>query len=143
MAFAGCALTAGAVQGGGIGVWLVLLSAFLYSVFMLLGSRFAAHLPAEATASHTAQAAAAFCIPYALLQGTAWLPPSPRAWGSVFAIAAVCTVVASARPALGHGPHRGRARGGAQLARGGGDDGPGRHLPRRPARGPVSSGGPP
>ncbi len=94
LAFVGCALTAGAVAGGGAGVWLVLLSAFLYSVFMLLGSRFAAHLPAEATASHTAQAAAAFCVPFAMLQGTVWLPPSPRAWASVFAIAAVCTVVA-------------------------------------------------
>ena len=93
MAFAGCALTAGAAQGGGVGVWLVLISAFLYSVYMLLGSRFAAHLPAEATASHTAQAAAAFCIPFALLQGTVWLPPSTKAWGSVIVIAAVCTVV--------------------------------------------------
>jgi drug/metabolite transporter (DMT)-like permease len=94
MAFAGCALTAGALSGGGIGVWLVLVSAFLYSIYMLLGSRFAAHLPAEATASHTAQAAAVFCIPYAMLQGTAWLPPSAKAWGSVIVIAAVCTVVA-------------------------------------------------
>lgn len=94
LAFVGCALTAGAVAGGGAGVWLVLVSAFLYSVFMLLGSRFAAHLPAEATASHTAQAAAVFCVPFAMLQGTVWLPPSPRAWASVLAIAAVCTVVA-------------------------------------------------
>ena len=94
LAFGGCALTAGSVEGGGPGVWLVLVSAFLYSVYMLLGSRFAAHLPAEATASHTAQAAAAFCVPFAILQGTVWLPPSPSAWIAVFAIAAVCTVVA-------------------------------------------------
>jgi drug/metabolite transporter (DMT)-like permease len=94
LAFGGCALTAGAVEGGGPGVWLVLVSAFLYSVYMLLGSRFAAHLPAEATASHTAQAAAAFCVPFAMAQGTVWLPPSPPAWAAVFAIAAVCTVVA-------------------------------------------------
>jgi drug/metabolite transporter (DMT)-like permease len=94
LAFSGCALTAGAIESGGAGVWLVLLSAFLYSVYMLLGSRFAAHLPAEATASHTAQAAAAVCLPFALAQGTVWLPPSPEAWASVLAIAAVCTVVA-------------------------------------------------
>jgi drug/metabolite transporter (DMT)-like permease len=94
LAFSGCALTAGAVTGGGPGVFLVLLSAFFYSVYMLLGSRFAAHLPAEATASHTAQAAAVACVPFAFLQGTAMLPPSPRAWGAVFAIAAVSTVVA-------------------------------------------------
>jgi drug/metabolite transporter (DMT)-like permease len=94
LAFSGCAFTAGAVEGAGAGVWLVLLSAFLYSVYMLLGSRFAAHLPAEATASHTAQAAAVFCVPFAFFQGTVWLPASPRAWGSVVAIAAVCTVVA-------------------------------------------------
>jgi drug/metabolite transporter (DMT)-like permease len=61
---------------------------------MLLGSRLAAHLPAEATASHTAQAAAVVCAPVALLQGTAWLPASPQAWGAVIMIAAVCTVVA-------------------------------------------------
>ena len=94
LAFAGCALTAGSVEGGGAGVWLVLVSALLYSIFMLLGSRVAGHLPAEAAASHTAQAAAAFCVPFAILQGTVWLPPSPRAWTAVFAIAAVCTVVA-------------------------------------------------
>jgi drug/metabolite transporter (DMT)-like permease len=94
LAFGGCALTAGTVEGGGLGVWLVLVSAFLYSIFMLLGSRFAAHLPAEATASHTVQAAAAFCVPFAVLQGTVSLPPSPQAWGSVFVMAAVCTVVA-------------------------------------------------
>jgi drug/metabolite transporter (DMT)-like permease len=94
MAFSGCALTAGAVEGGGSGVWLVLVSAFLYSVYMLLGSRFASHLPAEATASHTAQAAAVVCVPFALAQGNVWLPPSARAWGAVIAIAAVCTVVA-------------------------------------------------
>ena len=94
LAFAGCALTAGSVEGGGAGVWLVLVSALLYSIFMLLGSRVAGHLPAEAAASHTAQAAAAVCVPFASLQGTVWLPPSPRAWTAVFAIAAVCTVVA-------------------------------------------------
>lgn len=94
LAFSGCAFTAGAVQGGGPGVWLILLSAFLYSVYMLLGSRFAAHLPAEASASHTVQAAAVVCVPWAALQGTVLLPPSPRAWAAVLAIAAVSTVVA-------------------------------------------------
>lgn len=94
LAFSGCAFTAGAVEGGGPGVWLILLSAFLYSVYMLLGSRFASHLPAEALASHTAQAAAVVCVPWAVLQGTVLLPRDPRAWVAVFAIAAVCTVVA-------------------------------------------------
>jgi drug/metabolite transporter (DMT)-like permease len=75
-------------------VWLILTSAFLYAVYMLLGSRFAAHLPAEAAASHTAQAAAAVCVPWAALQGTVLLPPVPRAWAAVFAIAALSTVVA-------------------------------------------------
>ena len=95
LSFAGCALTAGAITGGeGRGVFLVLLSALLYAVYMLLSSRFAAHLPAEATASHTAQAAAAFCIPFCFLQGTAMVPPTPKAWAAVFAIAALSTVVA-------------------------------------------------
>jgi drug/metabolite transporter (DMT)-like permease len=95
LSFSGCAFTAGATSGGaGLGVFLVLLSAFLYSIYMLLGSRFAAHLPAEATASHTVQAAALFCIPFCFLQGTAMVPPTPRAWAAVFAIAAISTVVA-------------------------------------------------
>jgi drug/metabolite transporter (DMT)-like permease len=75
-------------------VWLVLTSAFLYSVYMILGSRYAAHLPAEATASHTAQASAALCIPFALVQGEVMLPAEPKAWAAVFAIAALSTVVA-------------------------------------------------
>ena len=78
---------------GGPGVWLILLSAFLYAVYMLLGSRFASHLPAEASASHTAQAAAACACPGRRCRA-ALLPPDPRAWAAVFAIAAVCTVVA-------------------------------------------------
>ncbi|HEY6548934.1 MAG TPA: DMT family transporter [Vicinamibacteria bacterium] len=94
MAFSGCALTAGTVQGGGPGVWLVLVSALLYSIYMILGSRFAAHLPAEATASHTAQASAVVCIPFALAQGEILLPPDPRAWAAVLAIATLSTVVA-------------------------------------------------
>jgi drug/metabolite transporter (DMT)-like permease len=94
MAFSGCALTAGTVQGGGPGVWLVLISALLYAVYMILGSRFAAHLPAEATASHTAQAAAAVCIPFALAQGDILLPADARAWTAVLAIATLSTVVA-------------------------------------------------
>jgi drug/metabolite transporter (DMT)-like permease len=94
LAFSGCALTAGAVQGGGQGVWLVLFSALVYAVYMLLGSRFAAHLPAEAAASHTVQAAAVVCAPWAAVQDTLLLPSAPRAWAAVFAIAAVSTVVA-------------------------------------------------
>jgi drug/metabolite transporter (DMT)-like permease len=94
LAFSGCALTAGAVEGGGLGVVLVLASAFLYAVYMLLGSRFAAHLPAEATASHTAQAAGLVCVPWAFLDGTMMMPPSPKAWAAVVAIGAVSTVVA-------------------------------------------------
>jgi drug/metabolite transporter (DMT)-like permease len=94
LAFAGCALTAGSVKGGGPGVWLVLASAFVYSTYMLLGSRFAAGLPAEAMASHTAQAAAVLCIPWAALRGELWLPAEASAWAAVFAIAAVSTVIA-------------------------------------------------
>jgi len=94
MAFTGCALTAGTVEHGGPGVWLVLISALLYSIYMILGSRYAAHLPAEATASHTAQASAALCIPFALSQGEVLLPPEPRAWVAVLAIAFLSTVVA-------------------------------------------------
>jgi drug/metabolite transporter (DMT)-like permease len=94
MAFSGCAFTAGGVQGGGTGVALVLFSALLYAVYLILGSRFAADLPPAAAASHTAQAAAAICVPWAASQGTVLLPPAPRAWAAVAAIAALSTVVA-------------------------------------------------
>jgi drug/metabolite transporter (DMT)-like permease len=94
LAFSGCALTAGGVRSGGAGVWLVLLSALFYSTYMLLGSRLAAGVKAEAMARHTAQTAAAVCIPWAALRGELPLPPSLQAWGAVCAIAAVSTVVA-------------------------------------------------
>src|SRR5262249_53664013 len=103
LAFCGCALTAGGVEGGGrTGVWLVLASAFFYAVYLLLGSRLASRLPAaaaasppaEAAASHTAQAAAVVCTPLAVLRDTVLVPPTPAAWASVAAIATLSTVVA-------------------------------------------------
>jgi drug/metabolite transporter (DMT)-like permease len=95
LAFCGCALTAGGVEGGGrTGVWLVLASAFFYAVYLLLGSRLASHLPAEAAASHTAQAAAVVCTPIAVLRDTVLVPPTAAAWASVAAIATLSTVVA-------------------------------------------------
>jgi drug/metabolite transporter (DMT)-like permease len=95
LAFAGCALVAGGVEGGAeTGIWLVLGSAFFYAVYLLLGSRLAAHLPAEAAASHTAQAAAVVCTPLAAVRDTVLLPPTPAAWASLLAIAVLSTVVA-------------------------------------------------
>jgi drug/metabolite transporter (DMT)-like permease len=94
LAFAGCALTAGGLTGGGPGVGLALLSALIYAIYLVLGSLLASHLPAATASSHTAQAAAVACVAWAAFRGTLVPPPSPKAWLAVFAIAALSTVVA-------------------------------------------------
>lgn len=94
LAFAGCALTAGGLTRGGPGVALALLSALVYALYLVLGSRLAGHLPAATAASHTAQAAAVACVAWAAFRGTLVPPPNPRAFLAVLAIAALSTVVA-------------------------------------------------
>src|SRR5262249_61185874 len=54
LAFCGCALTAGAIEGGGrTGVWLVLASGFFFAGRLLPGSPFPSPPPPRAPAGHT------------------------------------------------------------------------------------------
>ena len=93
LAFAGCALTAGGTVAKGVGVVFALLAALIYSLYVVLSSRFAAEVPAETAALHVAQASAAVYLPWALLEGRG-IPADPRPWLLVVAIAVVPTVVA-------------------------------------------------
>ncbi len=93
LAFAGCAFTASGPVAAGPGVGFALVTAVIYAVYIVLGSRFAAGVPAETAALHVAQASAAVYVPWALLEGRG-IPADPRPWLLVVAIAVVPTVVA-------------------------------------------------
>jgi drug/metabolite transporter (DMT)-like permease len=94
LAAAGCALTAGGSVGWGPGVLLALLTAFVYAAYIILGSRFAAHVPAEVAALHLTQVCTLVFVPWAIAQGSLWLPAEPRAWGATLLITVFSTVVA-------------------------------------------------
>lgn len=93
LAFAGCALTAGATMEAGPGVWFACLTAVVYALYIVLGSRFAADVPAETASLHVAQACVVAYVPWAMIQGQG-IPFEPRAWLILVAIAVVPTVIA-------------------------------------------------
>ncbi len=96
LAFSGTALTAGSLASGGNarGVLFALLAAFIYSVYIVLGSLYAATIPSEAAARHVAQVSAVLYIPWAALSGGLAVPGSVVAWGAILGIALLCTVFA-------------------------------------------------
>lgn len=97
LAFAGCALTAAGASLSGVslkGVALALVSALIYALYVVLSSRFASDIPAEAAAAHLAQACAVFFLIAGALRGELGMPSTVTAWGLVAAIAVVCTVIA-------------------------------------------------
>jgi drug/metabolite transporter (DMT)-like permease len=95
LAFAGAALTAGPVAGAQLsGVALALTAAFIYSVYIVLSSRFARGVSSEAAARHVAQAAALFYIVIAAVRGELAPPVSPAAVLAILGMGAVCTVLA-------------------------------------------------
>src|SRR5258708_3384775 len=94
LAGAGCALTAGGTLVAGPGVFFALLTALLYATYIMLGSRFAAQVPAQTAALHITQVCALVCVPWAIAQGTLLLPSDVRAWGAVLGITVLSTVVA-------------------------------------------------
>lgn len=95
LAFAGCALTTGGLGGltAQPGIVLVLLSALVYAIYVVLGSRFAKDVPAEAAARHLVQTCAVVLVPWAAWRGELVLPPSAAAWGWLLALGVLCTVV--------------------------------------------------
>jgi drug/metabolite transporter (DMT)-like permease len=99
LSFTGAALTIspGESKGELGGILYALLAAVLYASFIVLASRFASGVPAQASARHIAQLGAVVYLGLAFLQEKRWeLPTSPSAWGSVFGIGFFCTVVAHA-----------------------------------------------
>jgi drug/metabolite transporter (DMT)-like permease len=93
LAFAGCALTAGGTMEAGPGVGFACLTALIYALYIVLGSRFAADVPAETASLHVAQACVVAYVPWAVAEGHG-IPFDPRAWLTLIAIAVVPTVVA-------------------------------------------------
>ncbi|MET0552107.1 MAG: DMT family transporter [Vicinamibacteria bacterium] len=97
LAFSGCALTAaGAGMAGASpkGVVLTLVSALVYAFYVVLSSRFASDIPAEAASAHLAQACAVYFVAAGAWRGELAVPPTVTAWGLIVAIAVICTVVA-------------------------------------------------
>jgi len=96
LAVSGCALAGGArLQAGDArGVVFSLLASVIYASYIVLGSRFASSLPAEASARHVAQACAALALPWAAAAGALAPPRTAQAWMAILAIALVCTIVA-------------------------------------------------
>jgi drug/metabolite transporter (DMT)-like permease len=97
LAFSGCALTAAGAEMSGAsakGVALTLLSALIYAFYVVLSSRFASDIPAEAASAHLAQACAVYFVAAGALRGELAVPPTAAAWGLIVAIAVLCTVVA-------------------------------------------------
>lgn len=94
LAFAGCALTAGAFRGGGPGIYCALAAALVYATYVVLSTRFALGVSAPMAALHLAQVAAVTMGVLALLRGELAPPAEAAAWASILAIAILCTVVA-------------------------------------------------
>jgi drug/metabolite transporter (DMT)-like permease len=96
LAVAGCALAGGArLQSGDVrGVVFSLVSSVIYASYVVLGSRFASSLPAEAGARHVAQACAVLSVPWAAAAGGLHPPRTVQAWAAILAIALLCTIVA-------------------------------------------------
>jgi drug/metabolite transporter (DMT)-like permease len=97
LAFLGCALTAAGASLSGVslkGVMLALVSALIYALYVVLSSRFASDIPAEAAAAHLAQACAVFFLIAGAVRGELGMPSTVTAWGLIVAIAVVCTVIA-------------------------------------------------
>ena len=96
MAVCGCALAGGArlQTGDARGIVFSLLASLIYASYIVLGSRFASSLTAEASARHVAQACAALSVPWAALSGALHPPRTAQAWGAILAIALICTIVA-------------------------------------------------
>jgi drug/metabolite transporter (DMT)-like permease len=95
LAFGGGALTAGSVtQADPLGVALALATAVIYSLYMVLATRFARDASSEDGARHVSQVALVAYAGWAALRGELLLQTTPRAWLALFAIGAVCTVLA-------------------------------------------------
>lgn len=95
LAFSGGALAAGSPAGASAsGVALALGAAVVYAVYLVLASRFARDASSEASARHLAQVAVVAYGAWAAARGELLPAVSATAWAALFAIGAVCTVLA-------------------------------------------------
>jgi len=95
LAFSGGALTAGSVAAAdALGVLLALATAVIYSVYMVLASRFARDVSSEQAARHVAQVALVAYASWAAERGELLLRATPLAWAALLVIGVVCTVLA-------------------------------------------------
>jgi len=95
LAFSGGALTVGPLARAQLaGVLLALTAAFVYSLYIVLSSRFASNVPSEAAARHVVQTAVVCYFPAAVLRGELAPPASLGAVAAILAIGALCTVLA-------------------------------------------------
>nr|WP_321974362.1 EamA family transporter [uncultured Tolumonas sp.] len=94
IALAGSVLVIGkAVDGQPLGIFFGLLAAFVYSVYILTGSRFPADVTPTASTTIITSAAAVTYACVVALHG--FHPPATAAgWGAILAISVVCTVLA-------------------------------------------------
>ncbi len=95
LAFGGAAVTAGGLAGADArGVALALSTAVIYSLYMVLASRFARDVPSEHAARHVAQVALVAFASWAAARGELLLHTTASAWAALLTIGGVCTVLA-------------------------------------------------
>ncbi len=96
IALAGSVLTIGkAGDGRPLGIFFGVLAAFIYSAYILTGSRLPRDVTPTASAAVVTSAAAVVYAVVAAARGVR-LPGTPTGWVAVLAIAVVCTVLAIA-----------------------------------------------
>jgi drug/metabolite transporter (DMT)-like permease len=93
-ALAGSVLTVGDIgQGSFLGVVFAILAAFIYSVYILAGSRLPREVTPTVSAAVVTSAAAVVYLAIAAVRGVRF-PATVTGWAAVLAIALICTVMA-------------------------------------------------
>lgn len=94
IALTGSVLTAGDIgQGSFLGILFAILAAFIYSVYILAGSRLPKEVSPTASSAVVTSAAAVVYLAIAGVRGVQ-LPVTAAGWAAVLAIAIICTVMA-------------------------------------------------
>jgi drug/metabolite transporter (DMT)-like permease len=96
LALSGCVLTLGAPQVGGdwVGIGFGLLSAVLYSIYIIISSRVQRGIPALTASAYIMTSAGVIFMLFGIASGQLSLNINISAWVSIVGLALVCTVVA-------------------------------------------------
>jgi drug/metabolite transporter (DMT)-like permease len=96
LALGGCVLTLGAPQVGGdwVGIGFGVLSAVLYSIYIVLGARLQVGIPALTASGYIMASAGAIFLLFGGATGQFNFALDLQAWLSILGLALVCTVVA-------------------------------------------------